>query len=219
MSMQFFCEILGTVAFAISGAMSAIEHRMDIFGIVILGIVTALGGGFMRDVILNINPPSLFANPVCPGLAIFTSLCVFFEIKYRIDMDIYISREKFKQILNISDAIGLGMFTAIGVNVNILAGYGHYAAFTVFLGVLTGVGGGVIRDVLAGVTPKILRKQIYACASIVGAICYCLLMDYVSQDLGMLLCALLVTIIRIAAYKYEWDLPTIGYRSRKKKAL
>ena len=217
MSMQFFCEILGTIAFAISGAMSGVVHRMDIFGIVVLGVVTALGGGFMRDVILNINPPSLFTSPVCPTLAILTSLCVFCEIKYRVDANIFISKEKFKQVLNISDAIGLGMFTAIGVNVDIMAGYGHYAAFTVFLGVLTGVGGGVIRDVLAGVTPKILRKQIYACASIAGAIAYRLLMDYVTQDLAMLLCALLVTIIRIAAYEYEWDLPTIGYRVKRTK--
>lgn len=173
MNIQLIAEIMGTVAFAISGAMLAIERKMDLFGIVFLGIVTAAGGGFIRDMTLGIVPPAMFSSPMVLPLAILSSLavCALVAWLYK-GADEELHGERFQWILNFTDAIGLGLFTVAGANTAIDSGYGDYHAFVIFLGMLTGVGGGMFRDVLAGIMPAVLRKHVYACASLVGAICY-----------------------------------------------
>lgn len=219
MSIQFVCEILGTIAFAVSGAMLAIQHKMDIFGVLVMGTVTALGGGLMRDVILNITPPGMFSDPeylfVALGSGTMTFLVIWWKHRHgalkhpegRLQQALTFTEGNFQWILNLTDAIGLGMFTAIGVNVAIQAGYGQYDLFSVFLGMLTGVGGGMVRDILAGLTPAILVKKIYACASLAGAVCYQLLMKYAPGDYAMFVSALLVIAVRMAAYHWKLDLP------------
>ena len=117
MNIQIIAEIMGTVAFAISGAMLAIERKMDLFGIVFLGIVTAAGGGFIRDMTLGIVPPAMFSSPMVLPLAILSSLavCALVAWLYK-GSDEELHGERFQWILNFTDAIGLGLFTVAGAN-------------------------------------------------------------------------------------------------------
>lgn len=210
MDVQFICEILGTVAFSISGAMIAIKHGMDILGVTVLGVATALGGGLLRDIILNITPLGMFANTVSLCVAVATSLYVFFTAKYQQRIFTLLSEQSFNHVLNIIDAIGLGMFTVVGVNTALAAHHGQYAAFVIFLGVLTGVGGGVIRDILAGVVPKIFRKHIYASASLLGASFYYYAQLYHPCAYSIFICSGLVIAIRVAADRWAWNLPKVN---------
>lgn len=207
MNMQFFVELLGTIAFAISGAMLAIERKMDIFGVLFLGLVTAMGGGFMRDVVLGKVPPSMFTNPVMVGAGILASLYTYFVIHMNQHFIPHLSEGKFQWILNFTDAIGLGLFTVAGANVAIDAGYEGYHMLVIFLGMLTGVGGGMLRDIMAGLTPAILRKHVYACASLLGAAGYDLILSQVPRGIAMFLGAVIVITIRMLAYHYKWNLP------------
>ena len=205
MDIQFMCEVLGTAAFSISGAIMAIKHKMDIFGVVVLGIVTALGGGFLRDIILNISPPSLFVNTTYLSIATFSALLVFYVIA-ETNTSLF-SEVAFNWLLNVVDAVGLAMFTAVGVNIAIEAHLGGYGFFCIFLGMLTGVGGGIIRDILTGSMPKILRKHIYAIASLLGATFYYYAQFVISSDYAMFISASIVITIRILADYYCWNLP------------
>ena len=186
MNIPFIVEVLGTIAFAVSGAMLAIDRKMDLFGVLFLGLVTASGGGFMRDVVLGIVPPSMFISPMLIP---------------------YLPEGLFQWILNFTDAVGLGLFTVLGVNVAIDAGYGSHHKFVIFLGMLTGVGGGMLRDILAGLTPAILRKHIYACASLLGAACYDYLLLCMQKEYAMFTGALIVMVVRMLAYHLNWNMP------------
>lgn len=195
-SLIFILEIIGTVAFAISGASIAIKKGMDIFGIAVLGTTTAVGGGIIRDLILGINPPLAFKNPIYAIVAIIVSLLVFSTKSY-----IEISEDNIVVLL--MDDIGLGIFTVVGVK----AGMPYNSLFlSVFVGVLTGVGGGVLRDLFAGNIPLIFSKHFYACASIIGAIASCLIWRF-NPDISMIFGAIIVIILRIFAVKYNWNLP------------
>ena len=187
---------MGTVAFAISGAMLAIERKMDLFGIVFLGIVTAAGGGFIRDMTLGIVPPAMFSSPMVLPLAILSSLavCALVAWLYK-GSDEELHGERFQWILNFTDAID--------------SGYGDYHAFVIFLGMLTGVGGGMFRDVLAGIMPAVLRKHVYACASLVGAICYLGLLCAMPRGYAMFTGAMIVVVIRLLASHYKWNIPRV----------
>ena len=198
-SIFFIIEVIGTVAFASSGAMVAIKQQLDLLGVVVLGVTTAVGGGMLRDIILGNVPPGLFMNPVYVMAAFITVLALFIVV--RLNQRILESR-------NIFDAIGLAAFTVTGIDTAVLAGYGDYHFLSVFLGVLTGVGGGVLRDIMAGQTPYILRKHVYASASIAGALCYVFLADWMTGDASMIISALLVILIRMLATRYCWNLPT-----------
>lgn len=210
MNIQLIAEIMGTVAFAISGAMLAIERKMDLFGIVFLGIVTAAGGGFIRDMTLGIVPPAMFSSPMVLPLAILSSLavCALVAWLYK-GSDEELHGERFQWILNFTDAIGLGLFTEAGANTAIDSGYGDYHAFVIFLGMLTGVGGGMFRDVLAGIMPAVLRKHVYACASLVGAICYLGLLCAMPRGYAMFTGAMIVVVIRLLASHYKWNIPRV----------
>lgn len=198
MTMQavFVLEIIGTIAFAVSGALVAIEKKMDIFGVAILGMTTAVMGGIIRDLILDVTPPMAFREPVYALLAIGVSIIVFIPVVRR-------NLRRLENILMIMDAIGLAVFTVIGVK----AGQAFDNLFlSVFVGTLTGVGGGVLRDLFAGNRPYIFVKHFYACASILGALTTALLWD-VNNVLAMILGAVLIFILRILAARYKWSLP------------
>ena len=199
---------MGTVAFAISGAMLAIERKMDLFGIVFLGIVTAAGGGFIRDMTLGIVPPAMFSSPMVLPLAILSSLavCALVAWLYK-GSDEELHGERFQWILNFTDAIGLGLFTVAGANTAIDSGYGDYHAFVIFLGMLTGVGGGILRDLLAGEIPYVLQKHIYATACIFGIIGYYILYHFIPENAAALIGFCLVLVIRYLAKHFEWNLP------------
>lgn len=209
MDIQFICEVLGTAAFSVSGALTAVKHRMDIFGVAVLGIVTALGGGLMRDIILNISPPSLFANTLYLSIAVVSALVVFFILAKTRNLAVFITGKIFNWLLNVTDAIGLGMFTVIGVNIAVEAHQGYQPVFYIFLGMLTGVGGGVIRDILAGTIPKILNKHIYAVASLAGAVLYYYAQLFIESDGIIFIAAGAVIVIRILADYYCWNLPKV----------
>lgn len=207
MNIQLIVEIMGTIAFAISGAMLAIDRKMDVFGVLVLGLVTALGGGFMRDVVLGIVPPTMFTSSLLIPVGLLTSFYTFLAIRWHRHVIPLLPDGLFQLILNFTDAIGLGLFTVLGVNAAINAGYGSYHMFVIFLGMLTGVGGGMLRDIFAGLTPAILRKHIYACASLLGALCYDCLLRCMEKEYAMFAGALVVIVVRMLAYHYKWDLP------------
>lgn len=196
MGFIFIFEIIGTIAFAISGACAAITKKMDIFGVAILGMTTAVGGGIIRDLILGVTPPMAFRDPIYAIIAIVVSLIVFVP-KLRAIVD------KENTVLLLMDTIGLGVFTVVGVR----AGMPKDNIFlTVFVGALTGVGGGVIRDLFAGDRPYIFIKHFYASASIIGAMAAALCWP-LGETPAMICGASLVVILRILAAKYRWSLP------------
>ena len=205
----FIVEIIGTIAFASSGAMVAVRKRLDLFGIIVLGVITAVGGGMLRDLMIGNIPPNMFRNPIYVLAAFLTVLVLF--LLFRCWAFLLGSRyiEGYEKIMNILDAIGLGAFTVIGIDTGVEAGYGDYHFLIIFLGVITGIGGGILRDIMAGETPYVLKKHIYACASIAGACLYVVLLQVTRSDSAMIGSALLVVAIRILASHFRWDLPGI----------
>ena len=165
----FAFEIIGTVAFSVSGAMTGLKKNMDIFGVMILGVVTAIGGGVTRDLILGITPPGTFGHPVYAIVATVTAIITFLPAIRRL---LTSNQHVHDFVLLILDSLGLGVFTVVGIQTAYSVSTGRGAFLVVFVGVITGVGGGVLRDVLAGEKPYIFVKHIYACASIVGAVFY-----------------------------------------------
>ena len=204
----YIIEIIGTIAFASSGAMIGIRKKMDIFGINVLAITTALGGGLIRDLVLGINPPNMFRDSSYALWAIATACVLFIVLKWKkhlLEAHLSDAQEAF---MGIMDAIGLGAFTVIGIDKAIQMGY-ESTFLLIFVGVITGVGGGMLRDIMAGNTPFIFVKHIYACASIAGAI-VCLLLRMIVYDyVAMIIGAVVVVIIRILAAKYRWNLPKV----------
>lgn len=204
----FIVEIIGTIAFAISGAMIAIERELDLFGVCFLGVITAIGGGILRDMLLGQTPPQSFLNYVYLTTAVLTALIVFAVTARR--KNGAFSWKYADALLNFFDAAGLGIFSVIGVQNTIKAGFGDNAFFCVFLGMTTGVGGGMLRDMMSKETPVILRKHIYALASIGGAICYYYLRAF-SRPWAILITTVLVIIIRMLASHYRWELPKVKH--------
>ena len=208
MSLQFFIEAIGTIAFASSGAMVAIRKRLDLFGVLVLGVTTAVGGGIIRDVILQITPPGSFQTPVYIGMAAATVGIIFLIAYFHPDFLDMRFLEGYERLMNVLDAIGLGAFTVLGAQKALTAGYEDYRFMAIFLGVITGVGGGLLRDMMAGITPYILKKHIYACASIIGAIFYVYARPLIHESWALVVGAALVIAVRMLATRYRWNLPT-----------
>ena len=190
-------EIIGTVAFAISGAYTAIEKHMDIFGVVILGTTTAVGGGIIRDILLGVTPPAAFREPIYALVAILVSIAVFLPRIRALLTDIN------SRPLLVMDSVGLAVFTVIGVRAGMTSGNMFLA---VFVGVLTGVGGGVLRDLFAGREPHIFIRHFYACASLIGAVITVALWHF-GQPVAMASGAAATMILRILAALFKWNLP------------
>ena len=205
--MQYFIlcfEIMGTIAFALSGAMTGLKKNMDLFGTCILGITTAVGGGVIRDLILGITPPTAFLNPRYILVAMGVSICVFIPQVRRI---LSSSRKLYENTAFLADSAGLGIFTVFGVEVARISGYADNFFLVIFVAVVTGVGGGVMRDIFAGDKPHIFVKHIYACAAIVGAIVCQLLCEVTSLDVSMAAGFAVIVVIRILSAKYRLNLP------------
>lgn len=203
----FLVEIAGTIAFACSGAMVAVRKQLDLLGIIVLGVTTAVGGGMLWDLLIGIHPPTLFVNPVYVATAFVAVLFLFLVVRFhQLSIDT-LESERYERVMNLLDAIGLGAFTVVGIDTAIEAGFQDYRFLMVFLGVITGVGGGILRDMMAGQTPAVLKKHVYACASIAGAVCYVSLVGKIDNDIALVSSAVLVVVIRILARKYRWNLP------------
>ena len=202
-------ELIGIIAFAISGAIVGIKKRFDIFGIIVLGVITAVGGGALRDIILGILPPAMFKNYIYILVAFLTSVIAFgagavARVKFKKN------KEFFKDMVNFFDAIGLGVFAVTGTNTAIVNGFSDNAFLAIFVGVITGIGGGMLRDILAGKVPFVLYKDIYASAAIVGAIIYYYMYILKFSPILAVTSAILITIlIRLLAPFYHLSLPRI----------
>lgn len=146
-------EIVGTVSFALSGAMTGLKKNMDIFGVCVLGVTTAVGGGILRDLLLGLTPPATFLDPKYVLMSIVTSLFVFSPVVRRV---LFHSRKLYDALMLVSDSAGLGIFTVYGARVAIGAGYEENLFLVLFVAVITGVGGGVMRDLFAGDRPLYL---------------------------------------------------------------
>lgn len=201
-------ELVGTVAFASSGALTAIKQEMDIFGINVLGIITAVGGGVIRDLIIGSIPPVMFRRPVYALVAMATCnilFLIFYFNRRLLENQFIVAYEKLMLLL---DAIGLGIFTVTGISTGIGSAYGSNGFLVLFLGVITGVGGGVMRDILAAQKPYILVKHVYACASLSGAL-VCILLWRFGNIPAMWAGTVVVLVIRILAMIFRWNLPRL----------
>lgn len=210
----FVLEMIGTIAFTISGALTGIRKRMDLLGVIILGVVTAVGGGIMRDILLGIFPPKAFLDGTYLAVSVLSSTIIFFYIYLRLKGYRHLSETKFTHVVTIADAIGLGIFSVVGVKSVFDAGFAYNLFIPVFLGAMTGVGGGLLRDILAGDRPYIFVKHIYACASIAGAILCALLWKPAGEAVSMLSGFLLVVLVRFIAIRYKLNLPHINDMER-----
>ena len=212
----FIMEIIGVIAFAASGAMVGIKKNMDVFGIAVLGVVTSVGGGIIRDLVLGINPPKVFNNPIYVEVALLTS-CVLFLVLF-----IFRKRkpDNIKSIYDITmlimDTIGLAIFTVLGVKTGIQMGYGNQEFLLIFVGTVTGVGGGLLRDMMADIPPAIFVKHIYACASIAGAIVCAVTAHYFVLEQAMIFGFIVICVIRFFAAGFKWNLPRIDKNNNNK---
>jgi uncharacterized membrane protein YeiH len=197
MDIIYALDLLGTVAFAASGALAGVRRGMDLLGVVVLGIVTATGGGVMRDVLLNDTPPFCFKNEIYLYLAVAASIAVFLMPR---------RFERLNRAMLLLDALGLGTFLVIGTSKALAFNLGPMGA--VIMGVMTATCGGLVRDLLSNQIPLILQREIYASACVVGgALLYLLHHTDSPTWLSLTLSALTVIVIRCAAIVKGWQLP------------
>ena len=199
-------ETVGTIAFAISGVLTAMERRLDLFGAFVLAGTTAVGGGIIRDLILGRTPPLAFSNPYYVTIA-FLSACVMLLIVRLVGNMSQGRIFSFLQVLNVCDAMGLGIFSVLGADAAAQCGLGDNLFLTGFVGVVTGVGGGVLRDLLAGRAPVIMRRDIYALCSIAGTLLFCWLRSAIPLSAAMLVSAGFICLFRLAMVKCKATLP------------
>lgn len=202
-------EYIGTIAFAISGALIAIEHKMDILGVMILGSTTAVGGGLFRDIIISKDIPTMFTYPWYSLTAVLTTLVVFIVSYIIKKKEKVIDYKIYRIFFNIIDSLGLGVFVVVGTTACLNAGITNHF-FIIFCAVLTAVGGGMLRDIMAAQIPAIFRKHIYCVAAIIGAVFYYIM--YINTDLLRLSAVLtigIVVVIRYLAFHFKWNLPKV----------
>lgn len=197
MSILYALDLIGTAAFAASGAWVAVRCRMDIFGVLVLGLVTAVGGGTLRDLLVGALPPFSLRDETYLYVAMVAALAVF------------ITRNRFQAMerpLLVLDAVGLGTFVVIGTTKALDFKLGFLGA--ALMGVMTCTAGGVIRDVLANQVPLILRKEVYASACFAGGVVLVALETAgVPRPAAALLGAATVIVLRLLAIQYKWSLP------------
>ena len=208
-------DIIGTVAFAVSGAMAGIRKKMDIFGVNILALLTATGGGIIRDLVMGSTPPAAFRNPFFVIIAAIAANITFIFVWWQHKNKKNVSdktRAIYDKIFFWFDTVGLAAFTADGVHTGLLGSHASNAFLVIFLGVVTGVGGGVLRDVLSLEMPYIFVKHIYAIASIIGATAtYLIFLGTGSAASAMLAGFFIVVGIRYLAAHFGWNLPKIDH--------
>ncbi|MGI0003696.1 MAG: trimeric intracellular cation channel family protein [Candidatus Nitrosotenuis sp.] len=196
-------DLFGTMAFAVTGAFKAIEHKSDIVGIIILSIITGVAGGTIRDIIIGKFPPNSISDPTYVGISVASGIALFF---------LYPHLQKHWNLFLKFDAIGLGVFSITGATFayNI---FGLNFLAIAFAGILTAVGGGILRDVFVNEIPFIFVKELYVTASFVGVIVFFgLLAGDVPLFAASIVGIIVTTATRLVAMKYNWNLP----RAREK---
>ncbi|MGL4522144.1 MAG: trimeric intracellular cation channel family protein [Bacilli bacterium] len=203
---MFMIEVLiylGIIAASISGALLGIQKRLDLFGVIFLGLVTATGGGMIRDMLIGNFPPASFASP---SYFLVSALSGLFACYF------YAESKWINQIILVTDAIGLGVFTAVGSHVVVTEGYSE-PFLIVAMGVTTGIFGGILRDILAREIPFVFQKEIYAIASIVGALVFIATYPFIRDTTAMYLCLGVTFSIRIVSVMYNLNFPIIERKS------
>ncbi len=195
-------DLFGTIAFAVTGAFKAIEHKSDIVGIIILSTITGIAGGIIRDITFGKLPPTAVVNPLYITITVSTAIVIFF---------LYPSLKKHSDLFLKFDAIGLGVFTIIG-SIFAYNMFGlNFLAMSIS-GVLTAIGGGILRDVFVNELPMVFVKEFYASASFLGVvILFTLLSINTNVSLSAIIAMIITTSIRLIAVKLQWNLP----RARK----
>lgn len=206
-------EIIGTIAFSISGTLAAIKAKMDILGTVIMAIVTSVGGGYIRDLTLGMTPPTAFVKPIY--LTVATLTCVLMLIglviyKHETTLQQRLKTNILENIINLSDSIGLGIFTMSGVSMAIAHKEINSFVLLLFVGTITGVGGGILRDVFTLKIPAVFTKHIYALASMIGATLFIFLRTVIDPSIAMFISAFIVVMIRFVSAKYKLSLPKVS---------
>lgn len=199
-----YLDILGTVVFAITGLLAARYKRLDLFGAIVIAMVTAIGGGTLRDLIID-EPVFWTQNDFYIYLVVITAIIFFFLARFK--------RLPVKMLVFL-DALGLAVFTVIGTQKAMELGFSDPIA--IMTGVMTGVVGGMIRDVLVGEMPLVLRKEIYATASFFGASALLLLDQWnLSLDIAILVSILITLSLRVVAIIYNIELPVfVSYKPK-----
>jgi uncharacterized membrane protein YeiH len=194
----YIVEIIGTFAFAISGIRMAARKRFDLFGAYVVGLVTAIGGGTLRDVLLDVTPFWMSDSIYL----IITAVALLLVIVLRKNI------LRFENTFFIFDTIGLALFVVVGIQKSIVLGFPFWVA--VIMGTLTGAFGGILRDILVNEEPLIFRKDIYASACIFGGVVYWVSFRMgVNDILTQILAAAGVIATRIMAVRFKWTLPTL----------
>lgn len=201
-NLLYSLDLLGTVVFALTGALKAVKYQLDWLGILVLSAITGVGGGVLRDVILGDTPPVAFINEFYLILSLGSGLLVILILplapkgRYR----------SLQRLILIGDAMGLGVFTLIGAAKGFHSGLGPVGVL--FTGAVTACGGGLIRDLLVKEIPALLKRDFYATASILGGVLYLLLNGRItSSGLVMFLTILFTLSLRIGAIKFGINLP------------
>jgi uncharacterized membrane protein YeiH len=191
-------ELIGVGVFAASGALAAVRARLDVFGVAVLGLTTALGGGVIRDVLLGVHPPAVFHHWPFLVVPAAVSLAVF-----RLHPQV----ARLRRAMLLADAIGLGLFVTSGTAGALAAGVPRYDAWLV--GMTVGIGGGVLRDLLLREIPLVLRREIYAVAALAGGVLV-VLGDWLRWPAGpvTVIASALVVVIRVLALWRRWNAPT-----------
>ena len=199
MTIPYLLDMIGTIAFAASGALVGVRKEMDFYGVTILALMTAVGGGTTRDIMVGKLPPIIFADYNYLIVSVLVSISVFFFHPH------FESKQK---LFLTMDAIGLGVFTVTGASIGLAYNVGWAGA--TMLGVITGTFGGMFRDILAREIPLVLQKEIYASAAMFGGIIYCICSSLgVSKNLNFIFVFLFVFSLRMISLKKKWSLPVV----------
>ena len=197
-------DIIGTLAFAVSGTLVGLSRRMDIFGISVLALATAVGGGMVRDLLVGLTPPMALRDTTNFLLSVGVALSTSFLYQWT-ELH-HMQRRRLLTIFNVSDTIGLAAFTITGALTGVRFGGADSYALPILLAATTAVGGGMIRDVLAKRMPVVLYAEVYAAASLVGAFVFCAMGGTLGIEAVSWLAFLLVLLIRFAAIHWNWSL-------------
>ena len=203
----YIFDMIGTIAFAVSGALVGVSRKMDIFGMTVLALATAIGGGIVRDVLLGYFPPNSLRNIVYVTVVLAVTVIVFLIYNSRYRKHAMGPRSRASYLL--ADALGLASFTVTGASAGFKL-YPELPIFIVLLGTITAVGGGIIRDMLAQRIPSVLKEDVYALPSIIGGIIYYLMVTSSWDSMAVYGAFTVVLVIRLLALKYNWSLPKVG---------
>ena len=193
----YLLDLLGTFVFAVSGAMAASKKKVDLFGAIFAGLITAVGGGTIRDVLIGSFPVMWIENLTYIYVGLIGALATFILPQFFF---------RWKNAVLFIDAIGLAVFTIIGITKTEL--FGFHPVVAILMGVVTGVMGGILRDAFVGNTPMLLRREIYAGASLLGAIIYTLFdLGGLDQEVNQSIVIVFIIAFRWISIKFKWRLP------------